>query len=123
VFACLALMYLNASRFQSRQNEKGDIITMAEQDRMQWDKNLMQKGFYFLDQSTGKSISTYHVLAAISAYHCSAADFESTDWGSILALYDKLLLIDPSPVVMLNRAIAFAKVKGPLKAIEVLKKI
>ncbi|MGB4847988.1 MAG: sigma-70 family RNA polymerase sigma factor [Saprospiraceae bacterium] len=123
VFAILALMYLNSSRFQSRQNEKGDIITMAEQDRTQWDKNLMQKGFYYLDQSTNATISVYHVLATISAYHCSAADFESTDWTSILALYDKLLLIDPSPLVMLNRAIAFAKVNGEKKAIEELKRI
>lgn len=123
VCALLALMYLNSSRFLARQDKEGEIITMAEQDRSVWDKNLMQKGFYFLDQSTSDSISVYHVLATISAYHCSAIDFKSTDWISILALYDKLLLIDPSALVLLNRAIAFAKVNGENKAIEELKKI
>lgn len=123
VFASLALMYLNASRFKSRQNEKGEILTMAEQDRKQWDKTLMQKGFYYLEQSSNKNISVYHILATISAYHCSAIDFESTDWVSILSLYDKLLQIDHSPVVMLNRTIAISKVSGAKKAIEELEKI
>jgi RNA polymerase sigma factor (sigma-70 family) len=124
VYASLALMYLNASRFKSRLSDKGEILTMAEQDRAQWDKSLMQKGFYYLEQATrDKIISVYHILATISAYHCSAADFESTDWENILSLYDKLLQIDNSPVVMLNRSIALAKVSGPKKAIEELLQI
>ncbi|MEO8764646.1 MAG: sigma-70 family RNA polymerase sigma factor [Ginsengibacter sp.] len=124
VFASLALMYLNASRFKSRLSDKGEILTMAEQDRKQWDRTLIQKGFYCLDQAIlNKDVSLYHILAAISAYHCSATDFESTDWSSILSLYDKLLQIDNSPVVMLNRTIALSKVNGVNKAIEELEKI
>lgn len=124
VFACLALMYLNASRFAARQNEKGEIVTMAEQDRSQWDKVLMQKGFMYLGQAASdKTISVYHILAAISAYHCSAADFASTDWNSILLLYDKLAEIDPSPLILLNRAIALAKVQGVDKAIATLENL
>jgi RNA polymerase sigma-70 factor (ECF subfamily) len=124
VFACLALMHLNASRFKARLNDKGEIVTMAEQDRRKWDRSLMQKGFSYLERASGeKHISVYHILATISAYHCSAADFESTDWASILLLYDKLAEVDPSPLVKLNRTIALSKVKGVDKAIEELKKI
>jgi RNA polymerase sigma factor (sigma-70 family) len=123
VYACLALMYLNASRFKARTNEKGEILTMAEQDRSLWDKDLMQKGFYYLDQASNQNISVYHILATISAYHCTAPNFESTDWASILSLYDKLLLVDHSPVVMLNRTIALEKVSGPKKALEELEKL
>jgi RNA polymerase sigma factor (sigma-70 family) len=116
VYACLALMFLNACRFAARQNEQGEILTMSEQDRTKWDKNLMQKGYYYLDLSThDKIISTYHILATISAFHCSAKNFESTDWASILSLYDKLLVIDRSAVVKLNRAIAASKIHGPEK--------
>ena len=117
-------MYLNASRFKARQNEKGDILTMAEQDRRQWDRVLMQKGFNYLERATtGRDITVYHILAAISAYHCSAATFESTDWKSILALYDKLAEADHSPLVILNRTIALSKVKGVNEAIAELEKI
>jgi RNA polymerase sigma factor (sigma-70 family) len=124
VFAALSLMYFNASRFKSRLNAQGGILTMAEQDRSQWDPSLMQKGFHYLEMATSEeSISTYHILAAISAFHCSAPDFKSTDWKNILSLYDKLLLLDHSPVTMLNRSIALSKVHGPQKAIDELLKI
>ena len=124
VFACLALMYLNASRFESRQNSKGEILTMAEQDRSLWDRSLMQKGFYYLERSAiDGNISVYHILATISAYHCSAVDFESTDWKSILLLYDKLIHADRSPLILLNRTVALSKVAGVDRAIEELKKI
>jgi RNA polymerase sigma-70 factor (ECF subfamily) len=124
VYAILALMYLNASRFRSRTSEGGEILTLAEQDRSQWDLSLMQKGFVYLEKSTGhRTLSMYHILAAISAYHCAAPDFQSTNWTGILSLYDKLRQIDNSPVVLLNRAIALAKVNGILRGIEELEKI
>jgi RNA polymerase sigma-70 factor (ECF subfamily) len=124
VYACLALMYLNASRFHARQDQQGQILTMSEQDRSQWDKVLMQKGFYCLGQAASdETISVYHILAAISAYHCSAPDFESTDWKSILLLYDKLTEIDRSPLVLLNRAIALSNVQGVGSAIVELEKL
>jgi predicted RNA polymerase sigma factor len=124
VYAVLSLMYLNASRFKSRTDNSGNILTMSEQDRSLWDRTLMQKGFYYLEKSTDlKTLSIYHILATISAYHCSAADFESTDWKSILSLYDKLIKIDPSPVVSLNRAIVVSKVHSALRGLEELEKI
>ena len=124
VYALLALMYLNASRFKSRSDEAGNIFTMEQQDRSQWDRSLMQKGFYYLEKSTAyNNLSIYHILATISAYHCASPDFESTDWESILSLYDKLAQIDRSPLVLLNRAIALSKVNGVRQAIEELEKI
>jgi RNA polymerase sigma-70 factor (ECF subfamily) len=124
VYALVALMLLNASRFASRKDSGGNILNMAEQDRTLWNRGLMQNGFYYLQKITGGcDISAYHILATISAFHCSAPDFESTDWQSILHLYDNLLQIDNSPVVLLNRAIAIAKASGPAMALEELEQI
>ncbi len=124
VFALCALMQLNASRFKARQDADGNIITLEEQNRSLWDFELMEKGFVSLHKSaTNGHISVFHILAAISAYHCSAPDYQSTDWNSILSLYDKLLLLDHSPVVQLNRTIALSKAVGLEEAIEELKKM
>ena len=124
VYAILSLMYLNASRFKSRMGDHGSILTLAEQDRSLWDRSLMQKGYYYLEKSTGhSSLSIYHILATISAYHCASKDFESTDWKSILSLYDKLIEIDPTPIVLLNRAIVVSKVNGVSQALNELEKI
>jgi len=121
VYALLALMLLNASRFASRTEKNGSILTLAEQDRSLWNPSLIQKGFSYLEKSAEKNVvSIYHIMAAISALHCAAPDFESTDWKGILNLYDHLLLIDHSPLVKLNRSIPLAKVEGVTKAIEEL---
>ena len=124
VCAMLSLMYLNASRFRARTDENQRILTMAEQNRSSWDRSLIQKGFSYLEKSSfDKNISIYHILAAISAQHCAAPDFESTDWKTILSLYDSLIEIDHSPVVLLNRAIALSKVAGAEQALTELDKI
>ncbi|HLA57792.1 MAG TPA: sigma-70 family RNA polymerase sigma factor, partial [Puia sp.] len=124
VFALQALMQLNASRFKARQDAKGNIHTLEDQNRSLWDFELMEKGFVSLHKSTtDDQISTFHILAAISAYHCSASDYQSTDWNSILSLYDKLLLLDDSPVVQMNRAIALSRAVGLEEAIAELKKM
>lgn len=124
VYALLALMLLNASRFSSRIDKDGNILTLAQQDRKLWDLSLMQKGFAYLDKfAQDNAVSVYHIMAAISAYHCASPDFESTDWKGILNLYDHLLLIDQSPLVRLNRAVPLAKVAGVQKAIEELEQL
>lgn len=124
VYALLALMYLNASRFKSRTDKAGNIFTMAQQDRSLWDLNLLKKGLYFLEKAaSSNSVSSYHIMASISAYHCAAADYQSTDWISILTLYDKLVQIDRSPIVLLNRAIALANVNGTSSALDELRRI
>ncbi|HEX3385105.1 MAG TPA: sigma-70 family RNA polymerase sigma factor [Mucilaginibacter sp.] len=123
VYALLALMQLNMARFKTRQ-DKGNIVTLEHQDRSLWDFSVMEKGFTNLNKSvTGAEISVYHILASISSYHCSAANYQSTDWESILVLYNKLLAVDNSPVVLLNRAIAVAKVNGIGPAITELEKL
>jgi RNA polymerase sigma factor (sigma-70 family) len=124
VFAVLALMLLNASRFSSRVDKNGNILTLAEQDRRLWNPALMQKGFVYLEKSTKQNaISAYHIMATISAYHCAAPDFTSTDWNGILKLYDHLLLLDHSPLVKLNRSIPLSKVYGVQTALEELRQL
>ena len=124
IHALLALMLLNAARFRSRVSKDGNILTLAEQDRSLWERSFMQNGFAYLEKSTEeKTISIYHILATISAYHCAAADFESTDWKGILSMYDRMLLLENSPLVQLNRCIPLAKVEGMEKAIEQLRLI
>lgn len=113
VYALLALMQLNTSRLDARQDADGNILTLEHQDRSKWDFSQMEEGFINLKNSIrGEDISIYHILASISFYHCSASNFQSTDWESILSLYDKLVAVNRSPVILLNRAVAFSKVKG-----------
>jgi RNA polymerase sigma factor (sigma-70 family) len=124
VHALLALMQLNASRFKARLGKNGQILTLEQQDRSQWDFEMMKKGFINLDKSVnGSDISIYHILASISSYHCSSPDYASTNWQGILSLYDKLIETDHSPVVLLNRAVALSKVRGPAEAIAELEKL
>jgi RNA polymerase sigma-70 factor (ECF subfamily) len=124
VYGLLSLMQLNASRFSARQNKEGNLLTMAEQDRSLWNGELISKGIHNLEKHTVDSpVLIYNILAAISACHCLAPDFESTDWKTILSLYDNLINIDNSPVVWLNRAIAVSKAEGTKKAMEELEKI
>ena len=123
-YALLALMFLNASRFDARQDDEGNIITMEHQNRSLWNKQLIDKGLICLEKSTeNQTLSVYHILAAISATHCIAPTYQNTDWKKILSLYDSLLYFDGSPLVILNRAIALSKVKGSKEAIKVLKTI
>jgi len=125
VYALLSLMQLNTSRFSARQNDEGHILTMAEQDRSVWNKELIQAGLNNLERTihNNNRVSVYHILAAISACHCTALSFETTDWKSILSLYDSLLQFDNSPVVLLNRAVALSKVYGAEKGISELELI
>jgi RNA polymerase sigma-70 factor (ECF subfamily) len=123
-YGLLALMYLNASRFKARLDEKGNILTMAQQDRSKWDANLRDKGLACLNEA-GKDnkIGFYHLLAGISAYHSMAPDYKATNWQAILYLYDCLVNIDNSPLVLLNRSVAVCNVRGAEKAIEELQRI
>jgi len=118
VHALLALMLLDASRFEARQDEEGNIVEMSKQDRSKWNQALINRGLLHLDKiKESRQISIYHVLATISAYHCSSPNYESTNWSAILSLYDTLIIFDHSPIVLLNRAIAVAKIHGSAQAI------
>lgn len=119
--ALAALMWLNAARLGEREDENGQILLLAHQDRTKWDRSMIGKGFYRIGlASAGDEITPYHVQAGIAACHCAAPDFESTNWNQILALYDRWIAMDPSPVIALNRAVVVANLSGPaagLKAI------
>lgn len=85
---------------------------------------MIARGMSHLAQSAaGDEISVYHLQAGIAACHCAAADYKSTDWPRILALYDRLVQIDDSPVVALNRAVAIAEVHGPRAGIEAIEAV
>jgi RNA polymerase sigma factor (sigma-70 family) len=122
--ALLALMLLNGARLPTRVDADGNILRLEEQNRAQWDQPMIARGLYHLMQSTaGDEASEYHLQAAISACHCAAQDYEATDWPRILSLYDRLIEIDDSPVVALNRAVAVANVHGPRAGIEAVEAI
>ena len=122
--ALLALMFLNAARLPARTDAEGNILRLKEQDRSRWDKPMIARGMFHLAQSaSGSEISEYHLQAGIAACHCAASNFEDTDWRQILSLYDRLVELDDSPVVALNRAVAVANVHGPAAGIAAVKSI
>ena len=124
VYALLALMQLNGARFNARLDADGSLLTLEQQNRALWDFRLMKEGFMNLEKAvSGKEFSIYHILALISSCHCSAADYNSTEWKTILSLYDKLAEIDHSPIVLLNRAVALAKVAGTESALAELENL
>lgn len=122
--ALLALMLLNAARLPARADSDGNILRLQEQDRSLWDSRLISLGMSHLSQSAkGEELTEYHLQAGIAACHCLARDYQSTDWNQILKLYDRLLEIEGSPVMALNRAVAAAKVYGPARGLEEVKRI
>lgn len=123
-YALLALMYLNASRFEARMNEEGLIIEMENQDREKWDKYLIQQGIDYLGKATeSKEHSRFLILATISANHCIAPSFEETNWQEILSLYDQLVKIEDSPITRLNRSVILAQVHGNEAALRELNEL
>jgi RNA polymerase sigma factor (sigma-70 family) len=123
-FALAALMHLHAARLPGRVDTAGNLSSLFDQDRSRWDSHLIDNGLRLLNQSaTGSAITEYHVEAAIAAVHVIAARVEETDWHQIVALYDMLMTIRPSPVVALNRAIAIAQRDGAERGLEEIRAI
>jgi RNA polymerase sigma-70 factor, ECF subfamily len=113
VHALVALMALQAARFPARVDMVGDLVPLEDQDRRQWDERLIAIGFRHFDRSmAGETVSPFHVQAAIAATYARALSDEAVDWRVVLDLYDQLLAIHPSPIVMLNRAVAVSRVQG-----------
>ena len=97
---------------------------MASQDRTKWDQVSINKGLLYLNKIVNsRQLSIYHILAMIAAYHCTSISDEATNWKGILSLYDNLIILDQSPIILLNRAIAVSKVYGSKKAIPELIKL
>jgi RNA polymerase sigma factor (sigma-70 family) len=122
--ALLALMLLNGARLKARQDREGNILRLQEQTRSSWDQAMIARGLFHLMQSmAGDEINEYHLQAGIAACHCAAKDYDSTDWPQILSLYDRLVEMNDSPVILLNRAVALANVHGPKAGIEAVQAI
>src|SRR5262245_60439503 len=112
--ALLALMLLNTARLAAREDDQGNLCRLEEQDRSRWDQPMIARGMSHLHESVaGDAVSEYHLQAGIVACHAMAKDYQSTDWTRILSLYDRLMEVDDSPVVALNRAVAVGNVHGP----------
>ena len=111
----LALMLLIEARRAARVSADGELVTLDQQDRGTWDAAMIAEGHRLVRArlAAGVAPGRYQVLAAINAVHTSARDFRDTDWAQIVALYDQLARLDPSPIVALNRAIAIAELDGP----------
>ena len=120
-WSLLSLMCLNASRFNARVAKEGNAILLHEQDRSLWNRELIRAGLKYLEAAAGLGIiNTYYIQAAISACHCIAPDYEQTNWTEILNLYNLLIKIDNSPVVLLNRVVALSKIHGQQAALNEL---
>lgn len=111
--ALLALMLFHAARLPARENDNGELVLLADQDRGRWDRALIREALHHLDCSAaGEWLTSWHVQAAIAAEHVLAPSHEATSWSRVLAHYDQLHALEPTPVVALNRAIAVAQVHG-----------
>jgi RNA polymerase sigma-70 factor (ECF subfamily) len=118
VAGLLALMLLTEARRAARVSAGGELVTLVEQDRGAWDATLIAEGHRLVRErlaaaAVGVTPGRYQILAAISAVHTSARDMRDTDWSQVVALYDQLIGLDPSPIIALNRAVAVAELDGP----------
>ena len=124
----LALMLLHESRRAARTSREGDLVLLENQDRSLWNRELIAEGIALVEKALGAPrggprIGTYSLQAAIAAVHAEAPNIAETDWAQIVALYDVMLRIAPSPVVALNRAVAVAMRDGPAAALPLMDSI
>jgi RNA polymerase sigma-70 factor (ECF subfamily) len=119
VAGLLALMLLIEARRTARVSASGELVTLDEQDRTTWDAALIAEGHRLVRErlAAGVAPGRYQILAAINAVHTSARDIGDTDWFQVVALYDQLVRLDPSPIIALNRAIAVGELDGPAVAL------
>jgi len=115
----LALCLLTDARRGARVDGRGDLVRLAEQDRSAWDRIQILEGLGMVDESLRLAADpgSFALQAAIAACHARAPRAEDTDWSAIVALYDRLALCEPTPIVRLNRAVAVAEAAGPQRAL------
>jgi RNA polymerase sigma-70 factor (ECF subfamily) len=129
VAGLLALMLLTEARRAARVSASGELVTLDEQDRGAWDAALIAEGHALVREriaavSAGQGHpGRYQILAAINAVHTSTRNVRDTDWSQVVALYDQLARIDPSPIVALNRAVALAELDGPEVALAIVDRL
>jgi RNA polymerase sigma-70 factor (ECF subfamily) len=122
--ALVALMCFHGARFDARVDGTGGLLLLEEQDRSRWDRALIQRGLDHLARSAqGDTLSRYHAEAGLAAEHCLASSYAETNWAEIVRLYELLERIAPSPLNVLNRAIALAEWKGPEAGLAALSSI
>ena len=118
VAGLLALLLLTESRRSSRIGIDGSLVLLGEQDRSRWDRGMIEEGQAIVRRCLRRNqVGAYQLQAAISAVHAEASTVDGTDWSQIVSLYDRLLAVNPTPVVALNRAIAIGEVQGPAAAL------
>lgn len=123
VNALLALMCFHASRFDARVNDMGEMILYQEQDETRWNRELIERGEYYLNQAGSSSeLTRYHLEAAIAWWHTHKED-SSEKWNNILDLYNQLLILEYSPIAALNRTYAIAKARSKQEAIIAAEKL
>jgi len=122
VHGLVALMELQASRTGARVSSSGEPILLTAQDRTRWDQLLIRRGLAALEraEALGGALGIYALQAAIAGCHARALSVEQTDWTRIVALYDALAELAPSPIVRLNRAVAVSMAYGPAPALELV---
>ncbi|PYO40513.1 MAG: RNA polymerase subunit sigma-24 [Gemmatimonadetes bacterium] len=122
VHGLVALMEIQASRLRARVGPAGEPVLLLDQDRARWDRLLIARGLAALDrvEALGGTLGPYALQAAIVACHARARTAEETDWTRISALYDALAQLAPSPVVEVNRAVAYAMAFGPAAGLEIV---
>ncbi|MET8231644.1 DUF6596 domain-containing protein [Micromonospora sp. NPDC005298] len=120
VHGLLALCELTAARFPARTAPDGSPVLLEDQDRRLWDVAATRRGLAALARASIGGLGPYGLQAAIAATHASARSVESTDWDRIVALYEALVRVAPSPVVDLNRAVAVAMASGPVPALAIV---
>jgi RNA polymerase sigma-70 factor, ECF subfamily len=117
----LALILLEQARSAARSTPEGKLIPLPEQDRRRWDSALVEEGQDLVRRCLRRNQpGPYQLQAAINAVHSDAPTAEHTDWSQILALYDQLLAVSPTPIVSLNRAVAVAEIDGPQVALQLI---
>lgn len=109
--ALMSLMCFHSSRLDARQSENGNIILYENQDKKLWDTELIEKGFYYLQQASKWEITSKYYLEASIAYWHTVGNDNKDKWTSILNLYEALLSVDNSPIVALNRILHYPKCK------------
>ena len=118
-------MLLTEARRAARVSASGELVTLEDQDRGLWDLALIAEGQQLVRERLGarQAPGRYQILAAINAVHTSARHVRDTDWWQVVALYDQLVRLDPSPIVALNRAVAVAELDGPELALAIVDRL